>query len=170
MLFTKPAVLACLAATATAIDIRQYSSGTNGCTGGYTRCTSINPGVCCSANSQWPNRSLSFNAIPKEWRVHATGYWQEGCTGDVAGSGNSNGQTDMCFPTAKYRAGKYVFVGRKRGGDNEASEGPCQKPDTMVFPDGTTFDLTGLDEQQYDTFMAGGSTTGIENHFTAFRV
>ena len=56
------AVLA-LAATVSAIDLRSYTS--SGCTGGWTGCLGINPGVCCvySEGAGSGKLSVSANAV-----------------------------------------------------------------------------------------------------------
>ncbi|KAH7009143.1 uncharacterized protein B0I36DRAFT_258168 [Microdochium trichocladiopsis] len=149
MLFVKFPILASLVATSTAIDFRWYAQ--RGCSGHYWQCTNINPDRCCSVGRQDTNSAISWNAIPSDWNILGLGYWQEGCNGTVAGSGQSGGSPDLCFPTPQYRAGRYYFASaRSNIQENLAENGePCQKPDLIVYEDGTDFDLTELTNEQY---------------------
>lgn len=57
------AALLALAATVSAVDLRSYTS--TGCTGGWTGCLGINPGVCCvfSEGAGSGKLSVSVNAV-----------------------------------------------------------------------------------------------------------
>ncbi|KAH7014097.1 uncharacterized protein B0I36DRAFT_369094 [Microdochium trichocladiopsis] len=181
MVFYKSTVLAFLAATVTAIDIRFYRS--DGCGSAYGVCPNSLPNSCCTINSSDGNSAVSFNAIPSSWKITGVGYWQEGCQGDAAWSDNNYGKTDMCFTTARYRAASYYFPGGKRS----TQQGPCQTPDLLVYEDGSEVDLSGLTEEQFNevpppsnkpindslvwtAFTAGGTSEEVQAHITALRL
>ncbi|KAH7026656.1 uncharacterized protein B0I36DRAFT_352490 [Microdochium trichocladiopsis] len=157
MLFTKSAILACLAATASAVELRFYVDGRQGCQGSYTFCPNLPTGQCCTTpNVQDVNTALGWYRLRPSTGIRGVGYFQERCGGDEAGSGTSNGQSSMCYPTPQYRSGKFSTLSGARETTEDAVheeqgiEGSCRKPGGIVYEDGTEFDLTGLSDEQND--------------------
>lgn len=73
------------------------------------------------------------------------GYIGGNCANLVLVEGN-NGRDGFCFEGG-YSGIGYNFVGRKRAESEDNSE--CERPDALGLPDGTEYDLTGLDEEEY---------------------
>ncbi|KAH7024444.1 uncharacterized protein B0I36DRAFT_366390 [Microdochium trichocladiopsis] len=186
MLFARSLILACLTVTATAIDIHWYRN--RGCSGSYGRCTNMPASGCCTLIPQDVNSAVSWNNIPTDQNIIAQGYWQEGCSGNIAGSGRSNYLSSLCFPTPQYRGAKYHTINGLRHTNTEENpaetEAPCRKPDVLVFEDGHEFNLTDLNEEQYSevvcisfcafesykNFMSGGSSSEVETFFAALDI
>ncbi|KAK1976143.1 hypothetical protein LZ30DRAFT_667343 [Colletotrichum cereale] len=147
-------LLLTLAATASAVDVRAYTS--SGCNGGWVGCAGINPNVCCVfSNSASSGRlSVSVNAIPSSWRIRGEANTGGGCS-FLANQQDSNGNTDICMTYSSNgdrTGGSYWFVGRKRANDElcpaeQPGGGKCEasvKPNTLGLADGTEYSIAGL--------------------------
>ncbi|KAJ4007705.1 hypothetical protein NW752_010374 [Fusarium irregulare] len=166
------AVLA-LAATVSAIDLRSYTS--TGCTGGWTGCLGINPGVCCvySEGAGSGKLSVSANAIPRDWRIQVDSYTGGGCR-YIASQLNSNGNTDICltYSSRGDRTGAlYRFIGRKRAADESCpAEQPngrkCEasvKANSVGLADGTVYNISDLaDEKVEELVKIADSGAGVD--------
>ncbi|KXJ86624.1 hypothetical protein Micbo1qcDRAFT_179876 [Microdochium bolleyi] len=176
MLFTKSAVLACLAASVTAVDIRFYRG--RGCGSSYGQCGNIGTPTCCSVNPQDTNSGMSFNNLPSNANLYLWGHFQEGCTGSIAGQARSNGNPDVCFPTPQYRSGRWTRTTGRRDVAQSADQA-CGHPDKLVYEDGSEVDLSSLTTEEFnevitsvdgwDTFVAGGDSTQVESQIATLR-
>ncbi|KAH7174908.1 uncharacterized protein B0J16DRAFT_364901 [Fusarium flagelliforme] len=157
------AAILALAATVSAVDLRSYTS--TGCTGGWTGCLGINPGVCCvfSEGAGSGKLSVSVNAIPREWRIMGEAYTGGGCR-YIANQQNSNGNTDICLSYGSRgdrTGGIYKFVGRKRAADESCpAEQPngekCEsavKADSVGLADGTIYNISSLADEKVEELV-----------------
>ncbi|KXJ87847.1 hypothetical protein Micbo1qcDRAFT_178497 [Microdochium bolleyi] len=172
MVLLKSTILACLLATANAIEFSAWAN--NGCSGVGYIWRDVKAGSCYTVPAEAKNSAILWAKIPSDWDIRARGFYQNGCTGTVAGSGRSNGQSRMCFNTAQYRAGKFERLNGRRDVDEvdaveEAGAAPCEKPDQVVLEDGSMFNITGLNEEQF-TGMSGASSSEIETYLGAIGI
>lgn len=145
-----PAIILGLAATVSAIDM--YGSRSNEqCKGGdYIVCQNVNPNDCCIRASGNIFRSIGWRAIPTSWLISGNAYTGGDCS-NIQYVAASNGADVLCAGGFNYSGGKYQVVGKKRSviGDVCPAAGGCgsvKRGDVMAFADGTTYDLTGLDD------------------------
>ncbi|KAJ1327048.1 hypothetical protein MN608_08497 [Microdochium nivale] len=168
MVLIKPTVLACLTATTNAL---YFSSWTNtDCTGSGWVWSNAVAGVCYSIPAQ--ATSLRWGDIPTSWDIRVLYYLQDGCTGIIAGSGRSNGQTTRCFRNTQYRSSRLQRL-NARGEFEDAvvdTGAPCLRPDQLVLEDGARYNLTDLNEEHVETINAGGSSPELETDFAALGI
>ncbi|KAK1976917.1 hypothetical protein LZ30DRAFT_636003 [Colletotrichum cereale] len=151
-------LLLCLAATASAIDIRAHSG--DNCAGGWVGCTNINPNVCCvfSSSASSGRASVAVVAIPSNWRIRTEAYTGGGCA-FFGGQRDSGGSTSVCLPyttRGDRTGGKYSFINRKRADDKscpaeQPGAGNCEavvKADTLGLSDGTEYNIAGLSDEK----------------------
>lgn len=151
MLFTKSALLACLAASATAVDIRFYRG--RGCGSSYGQCGNIGTPTCCSVAPQDPNYAMSFNNLPTNANLYLWGHFQENCGGSVAGDARSSGNRNVCFQTPQYRSGRWTRTTGRRDVAQSADQA-CSHPDKLVYEDGNEVDLSGLTKEEFNEVVS----------------
>ncbi|KAF4986225.1 hypothetical protein FDECE_16060 [Fusarium decemcellulare] len=141
-----------LVATASAVDL--YLHQNNNCGDSSLRCNGIDPDRCCgtSSNSS-PYQSVAVRGIQGGWNVQCRGYDGGLCNRLQTVSGN-NGNDWICNRSNgfRYTGVGYNFVGKKRA----ASETECQRPDALVLADGTEYDLTSLNDDDFDSLVKIG--------------
>ncbi|GKT44497.1 uncharacterized protein ColSpa_04678 [Colletotrichum spaethianum] len=157
------ALLLTLAATASAIDVRAYTS--SGCDGGWVGCANINPN------------------IPSSWRIRGEANTGGGCS-FLANQQDSNGNTDICMSYSSRgdrTGGSYWFVGRKRADDEscpaeQPGSGKCEasvKPDTLGLADGTKYSIIGLTDEKVQELEnianTGASADAVPAEFQILR-
>ncbi|KAH7024874.1 uncharacterized protein B0I36DRAFT_353063 [Microdochium trichocladiopsis] len=190
MLVTKSAVLACLAASVTAVDIRFYRG--RGCGSSYGQCGNIVEGRCCTVIPTDPNSAMSFNVLPSNANLYLWGHFQENCGGAVAGEARSNGNPNVCFPTPQYRSGRWTRgVGNRYVAEVEQSaDQACSHPDKLIYEDSSEVDLADLTTEEFNevssvnrtianfcflksswrTFMDGGNATEVQSQIATLRI
>lgn len=136
-----------LVATASAVDL--YYHGTTNCDTGvaWVRCSNINPDTCCAYNAGIEYLgSIAIRGIVQGWNIQLRGYTGGGnCAGLSTITGNG-GASHIC-KRGVYTGQGYNFVGKKRA--EPAGNSECQRPDTLGLPDGTEFDLAGLEDEDF---------------------
>ncbi|KAK4198514.1 hypothetical protein QBC40DRAFT_256027 [Triangularia verruculosa] len=172
--------LLALVASASAIDL--YLHGNNDCGGSELRCNNRNPNTCCGTNASTPYRSVAVRGIPSGWSLQGRGYDQGNCNRLQTISGN-NGNLWICNRSNNffYTGVGYNFVSRKRNGVDvpvgvvaKDVKEECQRPDALVLEDGTEYDLTSLNEENFDSLVTIGfnasSSADIPEHFQSLQI
>ncbi|KAI6251961.1 hypothetical protein MCOR19_011406 [Pyricularia oryzae] len=161
-----PTILVTLAAavsTTSAINVRSHSGNT--CNGEWSQCSNI---------------AIAYTA-----RIRGEAYRDSGCS-TFAGSELSRGADWICIPYTSARPGRRTggrwynsstrrrSVGALEGDDDNKTcpaeqyveEGECRtnvKPDLFGLADGTTFNITGLDEDKVmELEKLAGTGTAID--------
>ncbi|KAF5023279.1 hypothetical protein F66182_4660 [Fusarium sp. NRRL 66182] len=140
------ASLASLVATVSAVDC--YLHTNNNCGGASLRCNGINPNTCCGVDGSSPYQSVAIRGIPLGWNLQLRGYANGRCSTLQTISGN-NGNDWICNRSNgfRYTGCGYNFVGRKR--DDPVSKSECTRPNVLELADGTEYDLTSLDQDDF---------------------
>jgi hypothetical protein len=147
--------LVSLVATASAIDL--YLERNNDCGGGSAlRCNGINPDTCCGTDaSNSPYQSIAVRGIPAGWNLQGRGYVGGRCNRLSTVSGNNGGDW-ICNRSNgfRYTGAGWNFVGGRLGRRAEPVIGgrsECQRPDALVLADGTEYDLTSLNDDDFES-------------------
>lgn len=137
-----------LVTAATAIDIR-FSAD---CYGGWAQqCANINPNTCCNSNTHW--NAVILAAIPSGWSVTLDQYVFASCKSLFSSwNPSSDNQCNYNGRGLAVSAG-YHFRGKKmargQAGEETAAAGKeCQKVDSFVSPDGTTYPIDHLSDSE----------------------
>ena len=150
-------IILALTAAASAIDIRLHNgAGNKNCAGSYLACVGINPGVCCTPASSTRYSRAAYAAIPTNWNLILTGWYNGGCStvGVTASVSNSNYRcvadpnptTNLAFSGATY-----AFAGKRRRGEGERCEEV--QPNLFVLEDSTEYDLVDMPEPLVETLV-----------------
>ncbi|KAI0469795.1 hypothetical protein GGR56DRAFT_668436 [Xylariaceae sp. FL0804] len=146
--------LASLFTTVSALDI--YLHQNNNCGDSSLRCNEASPGYCCGTSSNVsPYESVTLRGIESGWNLQLTGYDGGVCTNVQTTSGN-NGNPWICNRSNgfKYTGAQYAFVGStKRGAAATGSNSACRRPNALVLADGTEYDLSGLDDDDFENLV-----------------
>jgi hypothetical protein len=142
-------------ATVSAVDL--YYHGHNACStrDPWVRCSNFNPDTCCRYdNGPTYQGSIAVRGIVQGWHIQLRAYTGGACQNLESITGNGNAQ-HIC-KSGLYSGQGYNFVGKKRaepdaGTAATGSSSECQRPDTLGLPDGTEFNLVGLDDEDYNT-------------------
>ncbi|KAF4956143.1 hypothetical protein FSARC_11673 [Fusarium sarcochroum] len=147
--------LASFFATASAVDI--YFHGNNNCGGSTTSCPSANPNWCCGGNTASNFQSVAVRGVSKGWDMQLRGYSGGNCKKLMTVSKN-NGHDWICNRSNgfKYTGAGYNFVGKKRAESGSGSGTECQRPDILTLVDGTEYDLSSLNDDDYENLVAIG--------------
>ncbi|KXJ87897.1 hypothetical protein Micbo1qcDRAFT_178545 [Microdochium bolleyi] len=176
-MLSTPTILLALAATAAAIDIRAY--GTTTCKGAYVSCKGASPDKCCSFGGAKMS-SVKWEFIPTSWdikcSVYKGGSGTNYCSNAARDPAASKGKTSVCLGAGNpYKGAKYVFASKKRGqGEIEelpaAEDEECQRANTLTLEDGSTFDLTDLDEPAFQKMIGvhASSVSDIPDEFLQY--
>jgi hypothetical protein len=147
-----------LATAATAIDIRFF--GESHCRNGIGySCRNMNANSCCGGQRSNGWAAMSFAAIPTNWDVYTRAYTGENCyDGNLKNQFRSEGRSDLCHgDNLHYESGKYYFASKKaiRGMTIEERDEPqeCVKPDTLYFPDDSTYAISSLTDAQVEELV-----------------
>ncbi|ETS88079.1 hypothetical protein PFICI_01907 [Pestalotiopsis fici W106-1] len=150
------ATLLSLAATASAIDL--YLHTNNNCGDDSLRCNGLNPDTCCGfVTSSSPYQSIAVRGIPSGWNLQGRGYDGNNCNRLQTVSGN-NGNDWICNRSNgfRYTGAGYNFVGRKRAEGAGGAASNCQRPNALVLANGTEYDLTTLEDPEFEELIATG--------------
>ncbi|KAK4446031.1 hypothetical protein QBC34DRAFT_383706 [Podospora aff. communis PSN243] len=146
---------ALLPAAVTAVDIRVWPQ--TGCSGSYHALfTNANPNICYATSNveNWDYHSVAFYGINPSWNINYRAHGGGACRTLVM-SQTVNFGTFWCLgdrgDAITVTGAGYSFVGR-RGRKRDAAQ-ECVRPDTLVFEDGTRYNLTVLDEGGYESLM-----------------
>ncbi|KAH7035927.1 uncharacterized protein B0I36DRAFT_361238 [Microdochium trichocladiopsis] len=149
MLFKTFAILSYLTAPILTIDILWHPSAN--CQGQYALgCLDYIHFQCCSVGWNANPGSFRFNGdLANILNIWA--FTRAGCPDKDPpdGSFKGDGRREICFITPKYRSAYYDYGGPGRPA-GVGKRGPCGRPNALVKADGTKFDLSGLDENQYN--------------------
>lgn len=137
-----------LVATASAVDL--YLHTNNDCGDGSLRCNGWNPNTCCGVDANpSPYQSIAVRGIPSGWALQGRGYDGGRCNNLKTVSGN-DGNDWICNRNNgfRYTGAGWNFASRKRA---EPVAGPikCQRPNAMVLADGTEYDLTTPNDDDF---------------------
>lgn len=150
-------IILALAAAASAIDIEWF--GEKHCRNGYgLRCQNVEPNSCCGGQRSGGWAAVQFASIPRSWDVVSDAYAAEGCK-ELINEFRSNGEVFVCHGNAlNYRSAKYHFFGKKRGAPVDAlgasnGDEECAKPNELFLADSTTYNITGLTDDQVDELV-----------------
>lgn len=140
-------------ASASALDI--WFHGSRGCGGTGLVCSGINPGVCC-LGAGGLDLSVSYLGIVQYWDITCSSSLGYNCD-DVQTYTRAKGVTYVCHETSIYDSARYVFNGKKRdeidvctGAERPCDAATAQRADKLVLEDGTTFDIGGLEDDQWN--------------------
>ncbi|KAG8357750.1 hypothetical protein FVEN_g4415 [Fusarium venenatum] len=150
------AALAPFVSVAAAIDAFLYTtpdckgpSGIGGGFGSYLRCLNLRANTCCGINTtDSPFQSIGIQDIRDGFAVNVTGYGGGNCTERVAGQFGGV-HSRICIPDFGVR---YTGCNWNSGfSKRESSKGKlgCQRPDVLVLPDGTEYELSRLSDDSF---------------------
>ncbi|KAK0745503.1 hypothetical protein B0T18DRAFT_446270 [Schizothecium vesticola] len=152
-----------------AVDVRIWPQ--TGCSGSYhVICTNLNPNVCCSASDveNWDWHSAAFYGINPSWninyRAHGGGRCRTLVMSQTVEFGNFWCLGDRGDAITVTGAG-YSFVNRRRRSTGDEAQA-CARADTLVFEDGSKYNLTSLDDVTFTSLMkdvANGAGPAIDN-------
>ncbi|KAF5013634.1 hypothetical protein FDECE_361 [Fusarium decemcellulare] len=139
-----------LVAVASAIDLYAHSNGD--CTGNAGVCSNMNPNVCCGGPGG--GASVAARGIPIGWLVELRAYNGGDCNNLASVRGSGGGQTFLCIGGGFFTGIGYNFYGRKR--DEPGNKSGCHRPDTLVLSDGSKYDLSGLEDPEFEALYPLG--------------
>ncbi|KAK4221055.1 hypothetical protein QBC38DRAFT_540305 [Podospora fimiseda] len=145
--------LVAAASSVSAIDV-YFHVGWD-CSGAATVCYGLNPGVCCTGNSQ----AVAYRGVPTNWNIDATGYSGGGCSA-FNNIKYFRGDHWACMGVVTrytYTGSRYQFVNLRRGEEIQEQTNCTEsvKPDTLLLADGVTkYDLTQLDDAKVAELVA----------------
>jgi len=115
--------------------------------GSYLRCNNMLPSTCCGIDSiDSPYQSLAVRSIMDGYSVRAYGYIGGNCT-TLRGFGGNNWNSQLCIP---YSGFNFTGLNLNNGNRKRVSgKVGCHRPDALVLPDGTEFDLSGLGDDDF---------------------
>ncbi|KAI9148464.1 hypothetical protein HJFPF1_12296 [Paramyrothecium foliicola] len=136
-----------LVAVASAIDL--YAHGSTDCSGNAGVCTNMPPNTCCVGSGG----SVAARGIPIGWHVELRAYTGGGCRhlGPVIGSGGAVNW--LCARGGFWTGSGYNFYGRKRDDSVEVDDSECIRPDTLLLADGSEYDLSVLNAEEFDILL-----------------
>jgi hypothetical protein len=116
-------------------------------------CSGINPNTCCRRREGGMG-SVALRGIPIGWLVELRAYSGGSCNNLDQVVGNGGGASFVCSRGGSFTGAGYNFYGKKRDEAAAAAaavdQSECQRPDTLVLPDGSRHDVTGLNEDEYE--------------------
>ncbi|PCD39304.1 hypothetical protein FGRA07_00575 [Fusarium graminearum] len=118
--------------------------------GSYFVCTNLRRNTCCGIDIiDSPIQSVGLYNIGDGFTVRMLAYNGGNCTNPVAWRGNSWGR-QICISDMGYRytGCDYSFGLAKR--DASRDKVGCQRPDVLVIPDGTEYDLSRLSDDNFE--------------------
>ncbi|KAJ4253925.1 hypothetical protein NW762_010323 [Fusarium torreyae] len=131
-----------------------YLHTNNDCGGSSLVCSKFPPNTCCGTstnNSPYQSVALRGSNI-QNLKLQLRGYDGGNCKTLKTISGN-NGNPWICNRSNgfRYTGCGYNPVSRKRAASELNTE--CQRPDALVLPDGTKYDLTGLNDDDFASIV-----------------
>ncbi|KAK0657016.1 hypothetical protein B0T16DRAFT_400731 [Cercophora newfieldiana] len=143
-------LLPALVVAVAAVDVRFWPEP--GCGGGYhIICTNLNPNRCCGiARDNWEWLSIMFYGIDPNWNINYRAHGGGNCNTLVYSETVTFG-TYWCLGHSRDRTltgAGYSFVGKRSVGDEDQE---CARADTLVFDDGSKYNLTALDDGAFDS-------------------
>jgi hypothetical protein len=149
-----------LAAVASAIDLQGHLEPH--CRDGATvTWQNIQPNQCHSKGGYF--HAISFNAIPRDWRIITRGYDVPSCPSNhLRNQFNSDGKDWIChgdtLSRGSYGAGSYSFANKKRSGPNDVESQECRKPDLLTLKDGQSYTLGGVPDEIVQAMVSQSSS------------
>ncbi|QPC76773.1 hypothetical protein HYE68_007525 [Fusarium pseudograminearum] len=136
--------------------------GRFGSLGSYFVCTNLRRNTCCGIDIiDSPIQSVGLWNIGDGFTVRMLAYNGGNCTNPVAWRGNSwGGQVCISDTAYRYTGCDYSFGLAKR--DASRDKVGCQRPDVLVIPDGTEYDLSRLSNDNFEQMAISRSTTDAE--------
>ncbi|CAF3640275.1 unnamed protein product [Fusarium graminearum] len=125
--------------------------------GSYFVCTNLRRNTCCGIDIiDSPIQSVGLYNIGDGFTVRMLAYNGGNCTNPVAWRGNSWGR-QICISDMGYRytGCDYSFGLAKR--DASRDKVGCQRPDVLVIPDGTEYDLSRLSDDNFEQILGSDS-------------
>jgi hypothetical protein len=138
-----------LAAVVSAIDLQGHLE--SHCRDGATvTWQNIQPNQCHSKGGYF--HAVSFNAIPRDWRILTRGYRDFSCSSNyLKFQANSNGKDWIClgddYNRFAYGSGSYSFVNKKESEADNVESQECRKPDLLTLNDGQSYTLGGVPDE-----------------------
>jgi hypothetical protein len=119
--------------------------------GSYLRCNNMLPRTCCGIDTiDSPYQSLAIRSIMDGYSVRAYGYIGGNCT-TLRGFGGNNWNSQLCIP---YSGFNFTGLNLNNGNRKRVSgKVGCQRPDALVLPDGTEYDLSGLGDDEFKNIV-----------------
>ncbi|SMQ51967.1 unnamed protein product [Zymoseptoria tritici ST99CH_1A5] len=148
-------ILPYLIAGVSAIDLYASRSNTCGAADGTVICRNVNPTECCPRASGNAFRSIEVRAIPTSWRITGQAFNGGDCR-NVLYVVQSNGRENICLGNSDYSGGSYIFQNLRRSIDAAPQEAcpasgcNVRRGNEMVFEGGPSYNMSALDESDYD--------------------
>lgn len=137
--------LASLVSVASALDLTLHTDDT--CGGTIIVCGHVNPGTCCSTGSDGSFRSVGARNSSSGPNGEFFAYSKPNCVSPTLVRG-------ACSPPGEYRSAsmRRPISSRKRAAESAVDdESGCTRPDALILADGTQYDLSTLDDAEFDS-------------------
>ncbi|KAK7709949.1 hypothetical protein SLS64_006194 [Diaporthe eres] len=104
-----------------------------------------NPATCCGGSSVEIFPSIGFYGIVESWSIQCRGWGGNNCARLIE-SQTASGVNFKCLEGGPFSGAGYIFNGKKRADGSDEACTEYQKPDTLVFGNGTTYDITDMED------------------------
>jgi hypothetical protein len=148
-------IVLALATAASAVNIEFF--GESHCRNGAgVTCTNANPNFCCNGQRAEGWAAVQFSGIPGGWDLVTDAYAGDNCVA-LVNEFRSEGREFVCHgDNRNYKSGGYHFFSKKRGtyvNNRNASDEECVRPDQLFLADRTTYDISGLTDNQVEELV-----------------